>query len=149
MLCEANSSINRWAIIYYMPLYFQAVEEYLIIISGVALLSTLLVVAPSAAICAFAIRKIGSYRKILWVGWTLACLGAGIMLKLDLEVTIPQWIFINIVGGIGIGILLPVMSTCPPSPYILCPLFDLLRNHVLVSCTLETGKGRPFLSIKP
>jgi hypothetical protein len=47
------------------------------------------------------------------------------MLRLDVDVTVPQWIFINIFGGIGIGILLPVMSTCYPSPRILCPLFKL------------------------
>lgn len=103
------SGLNMWAIIYYLPLYFQGVRGYSIIISGVAILPTLLAVAPSAAITGFAIKKIGSYRKILWVGWTLAVLGAGIMLRLDLEITTPQWIFTICVGGIGVGVLLPVM----------------------------------------
>ena len=32
------------------------------------------------------------------------------MLRLDLNITIPQWIFTNCVGGIGVGILLPVLK---------------------------------------
>jgi MFS family permease len=92
-----------------MPLYFQAVKEYSVIVSGVAILPSLVAVAASAAITGFAIRKTGSYRKILWIGWILALLAGGIMLRLDLNTTIPQWVFTNLVGCIGIGILLPVM----------------------------------------
>lgn len=103
------SGLNMWAANYYMPLYFQAVKDYSIIISGVAILPILLAVAPSAAITGFALRKLGSYRKILWVGWTMAVLGAGIMMRLDLNTTIPQWIFTTCLPGIGIGMLMPVM----------------------------------------
>ena len=76
------SGLDMWAIVYYMPLYFQAVKEYSVIVSGVAILPSLVAVAASAAITGFAIRKIGSYRKILWIGWILAVLGCGIMLRL-------------------------------------------------------------------
>lgn len=103
------SGLNMWSISYYMPLFFRGVKGYSVIISAVSVLPTLLVVAPSAAIAGFAMRKIGSYRKVLWAGWVVATLGAGVMIRLDPEMTIPQWIFTNSVGGIGIGLMLPVM----------------------------------------
>jgi hypothetical protein len=103
------SGFNMWGVNYYLPLYFQAVKDYSIIISGVAILPVLLAVAPSAAITGFALKKLGSYRKILWVGWTMSLLGVGIMIRLDLNITIPQWIFTTCLPSIGIGMVIPVM----------------------------------------
>jgi hypothetical protein len=101
--------LSIWACVYYLPLYFQAVKEYSTIISGVAILPSLLSGAPAAALTGFTLKKLGSYRKILWVGWSMAVLGAGIMILLDVDTTIPQWIFTTCVGAIGVGILMPVM----------------------------------------
>jgi hypothetical protein len=101
--------LSIWACVYYLPLYFQAVKEYSTIISGVAILPSLLSCAPAAALTGFALKKLGSYRKILWVGWSMAVSGAGIMIRLDLDITIPQWTFTTCVGAIGVGILMPVM----------------------------------------
>ncbi|KAE8448825.1 hypothetical protein EG329_008827 [Mollisiaceae sp. DMI_Dod_QoI] len=103
------SGFNMWACVYYLPLYFEAVKGFSPILAGVAILPNLLSVAIAAAATGFAIKKFGAYCKIIWIGWALAVLGAGLMLMLDVEITTPQWLFINLVGGLGVGMLLPVM----------------------------------------
>ncbi|KUJ13544.1 MFS general substrate transporter [Mollisia scopiformis] len=103
------SGFDMWACVYYLPLYFEAVHGYSPILAGVAILPTLLSVALAAAVTGFAIRKTGAYRKILWLGWSITVLGSGLMMLLDVHKSPAQWVFIDLVGGLGVGMLLPVM----------------------------------------
>ena len=52
----------------------------------------------------------GHYRWAIWAGWFLATLGTGLLYLLDVNTTIPQWIFINIVSGLGTGMLFPSLA---------------------------------------
>lgn len=103
------SGFNMFACVYYLPIYFEAVKGFPPILAGVTILPCLLSVAIAAAATGFAVKKIGAYRRILWIGWAITILGAGVMLLLGVDTTTSQWVFINLVGGTGIGMLLPVM----------------------------------------
>jgi MFS family permease len=99
-----------WCILYYMPLYFEAVKGYSPIVSGVALFPASFTVAPSAVVIGFLITKTGQYRWSIWLGWTLTTLGVGILHLLDTNTKIPQWIFIDLISGLGLGILFPSLQ---------------------------------------
>ncbi|KAL4895396.1 putative MFS multidrug transporter [Aspergillus ambiguus] len=93
-----------WSALYYLPLYYEAVKGYSPIIAGVALFPSTLTVTPTAAVAGFVITYTGQYYYITYAGWALSTLGFGLLCLLDVDTTIPQWIFLNIVPGIGVGL---------------------------------------------
>lgn len=63
-----------------------------------------------SVITGITITKTGTYKWIIWVGWAMSTLGMGLTVLLDVDTTIPAWIFINIVPGIGFGVLFPSLQ---------------------------------------
>ncbi|OJJ61486.1 hypothetical protein ASPSYDRAFT_148280 [Aspergillus sydowii CBS 593.65] len=96
-----------WCLLYYQPLYYEAVKGYSPIMAGVALFPATFTVAPSAAVVGILVTKFGHYRWAIWTGWTLSTFGLGLLCYMDVDTSIPAFIFINIVPGIGLGLLFP------------------------------------------
>jgi len=94
-----------YGVLYFLPLYFEAVQGYNPIVSGVALFPATLTVAPVSIISGIIITKTGDFHAVTWVGWGASTLGCGIMYLLDVNTTIPQWIFLCLCTGIGLGLL--------------------------------------------
>jgi MFS family permease len=86
-------------------LYFEATKGYNPIITGVALFPATLTVAPASIIAGAIITKAGDFKIINCIAWMIATLGLGVMILLDVDTTIPQWIFLTLCTGIGLGIL--------------------------------------------
>ncbi|MCJ1371476.1 hypothetical protein MMC20_002693 [Loxospora ochrophaea] len=102
--------IILWSILYYMPLYFEGVQSYSPIIAGVSALPQTCTVIPCAMAVGVVAAKTGHYRWALWVGWVLTTFGVGLLYLMATTTTIPQWIFLLLVSGIGIGLLFPAMA---------------------------------------
>jgi hypothetical protein len=99
-----------WSIIYYLPLYYEAVKGYSPIAAGVAAFPETLTVAPAAFVSGIVVAITGRYRWGVWAGWVLTTLGCGLLIILDVETSIPAWIFLNLVPGLGTGILFSAMT---------------------------------------
>lgn len=99
-----------WCNLYYLPLYYEAVKGYTPIVSGIALFPETFTVAPVAAITGIIISKTGRYRWAIWSGWVLAVAGDGLLYLLDVDTSIAAWTFINLVPGLGLGLLFPSLS---------------------------------------
>ncbi|KAL8651755.1 MAG: hypothetical protein Q9226_004560 [Calogaya cf. arnoldii] len=99
-----------WSILYYMPLYYEAVKGFSPIISGVALFPETFTVAPASIVIGILITVTGRYRWAIWSGWVLTVLGTGLLYLLDVDTSTVSWIFINLVGGLGMGMLFPSMA---------------------------------------
>ena len=91
--------------LFYLPLYYQAVLSYSPTISGVALLPQCLVAGLFSAIIGITIARTNTVKPFVLGGWTIYTLGLGLLILLKPSTTIPQWIFINIPSGIGLGCL--------------------------------------------
>lgn len=102
--------IILWAILYFMPLYFEAVKGMGPIMAGVALFPWTFTVAPGAVITGIAIAVTGKYRWANWAGWFLTTFGSGLLIMLKPDTSTPAWIFLNLVGGVGTGMLFPAMA---------------------------------------
>ncbi|KNG46468.1 MFS general substrate transporter [Stemphylium lycopersici] len=102
--------ILLWSILYYLPLYFEAVKGFSPIITGVALFPWTFTVAPAAVITGIAIAVTGTYRWANRAGWLLATLGMGLLILLKPNTSTVSWIFLSLVGGLGTGILFPAMA---------------------------------------
>ncbi|KAL4922005.1 major facilitator superfamily domain-containing protein [Aspergillus aurantiobrunneus] len=122
-----------WCLLYYQPLYYEAVKEYSPIMAGVALFPGTFTVAPSAVVVGILVTMYGHYRWAIWLGWVLSTFGLGLLCYLDVETSIPSWIFINIVSGIGLGLLFPSLgfaiqaSATPDTLAIAVGMFSFFR----------------------
>ncbi|RMZ84492.1 hypothetical protein DV737_g1080, partial [Chaetothyriales sp. CBS 132003] len=88
--------IILWCLLYYQPLYYEAVKGYKPIIAGVALFPATFTVAPMAVVTGISITKLNRYRWSIYAGWAVTTLGCGLLILLDVGTTIPQFIFINL-----------------------------------------------------
>lgn len=109
-----------WALIYFLVLYYLAVKSYSEIISAVAILPETFTVAPAAMIVGIVIAKIQHYRWAVWGGWFLTTLGAGLLIYLHVDSSIPAWVFLNLPIGFGTGMLFPalalsIQASCEPA----------------------------------
>ena len=96
-----------WCLLYYQPLYFEAVKGYSPVVAGVSLFPATFTVAPMAVVTGFLITKLSAYRWAIWTGWAFTTLGCGLLVLLKVDTKIRQWIFIDLISGIGLGILFP------------------------------------------
>ncbi|KAJ5183794.1 hypothetical protein N7492_001410 [Penicillium capsulatum] len=99
-----------WCTLYYLPLYFEAVKEYSPILSGVALFPETFTVAPSGMVVGVLITMTGRYRWAIWLGWALSTIGLGLMCIIKSTTSVYGWILLNIVPGLGLGILFPSLG---------------------------------------
>ena len=98
------------SLLYYLPLYYEAVKELSPTKAGLALFPETFSVAPACIIMGLLVSHTGHYRRGVWAGWLLTTVGAGLLCLLDVNTSTVKWIFLNIVGGVGIGILYSAMS---------------------------------------
>ncbi|KAJ5424556.1 Major facilitator superfamily domain general substrate transporter [Penicillium cf. griseofulvum] len=116
-----------WCALYYLPLYYEAVKEYSPIISGVALFPETFTVAPSGMVAGILITVTGRYR------WAFSTVGLGLMCLIKVNTSMLGWIFLNIVPGLGLGILFPSLgyavqaSTDPENLAIAVAMFSFFR----------------------
>ncbi|KAJ5520953.1 Major facilitator superfamily domain general substrate transporter, partial [Penicillium fimorum] len=122
-----------WCALYYLPLYYEAVKEYSPIISGVALFPETFTVAPSGMVAGVLITVTGRYRWAIWIGWAFSTVGLGLMCLIKVDTSMLGWIFLNIVPGLGLGILFPSLgyavqaSTDPENLAIAVAMFSFFR----------------------
>lgn len=76
----------------------------------VALLPESFTVAPSAIVIGILVTITGGYRWAIWLGLALSILGLGLLCIIDVGTSIPGWIFLNIVPGLGLSILFPCLT---------------------------------------
>ncbi len=101
-------------------LYYQGVKLYSPLTSAVAILPESLTVAPASILVGVVAGMTGHYRWSVWIGWVLTTAGSGLLLLLEPESTVAQWVFLNIPVGIGSGMLftamtLSIQAACEPA----------------------------------
>ncbi|KAI1455402.1 putative multidrug resistance protein fnx1 [Annulohypoxylon moriforme] len=99
-----HSVLSYW-VVYFLPLYFQAVLEATPITSGVDLLPTVVVSMPFAIIAGVGLSKFGRYRPWHFVGVALFAISFGLFSLLDENSTRAYWAGVQCIGAAGAGIL--------------------------------------------
>lgn len=99
-----------WCNLYFLPLYYEAVKGFHPILSGIALFPETFTLAPSAMIIGFLISRTGKYYWAVCLGWLVSTIGLGLLCLLDVETSTVKWIFLNLIGGVGLGMVLPSVA---------------------------------------
>lgn len=99
-----------WCVLYYLPLYYEAVKGYSLIIVGVACFPETFTITPASVFVGVAVSITGRFRWAIWSGWSLTVLGMGLLYLLGPKTSIPAWVFLNLLAGLGIGLLFSSMN---------------------------------------
>ncbi|KAI5799054.1 major facilitator superfamily domain-containing protein [Geopyxis carbonaria] len=102
--------IILWSLLYYLPLYFEAVKGMGPVMAGVAIFPQTFTVAPASVAVGILVTWSGRFRWALWAGWTFTALGMGLMYLINAHTPTWKWILIDLVGGLGTGMLFPSMG---------------------------------------
>jgi hypothetical protein len=104
-----------WSLLYYLPIYYEAVKSYSPIMTGIAVFPETFTVAPACVVVGIITSITGKYKWALWVGWILTVLGMGLLYLQDVHTTTVSWVFLNLVPGLGTGNLFAGMGIAIPS----------------------------------
>ena len=99
-----HSLMTLWAL-YFLPVYFQAVQLATPSQSGVRILPTVLGMLPAAVISAQYLTRTGKYKLLHIVGMVLMAGGMGSFAALEAESHAALWIILQLVASLGNGIL--------------------------------------------
>jgi MFS family permease len=100
------SAASFFIVLYYLPVYFQAVDGISPSESGVRNIPFIIGVALFSIASGFVVGGTGHYAGILLLGSTLITIGGGLMLKLDIGSPSSAWIGYQVILGIGSGMVL-------------------------------------------
>ncbi|PWY89946.1 MFS general substrate transporter [Aspergillus heteromorphus CBS 117.55] len=105
LIAAAHSMATRGSE-YYLPFYFQSVKQASPTKSGVLIIPMMAAASLSDVAVGILIHQTGRYREIIWAGTTLLTLGTGLYIMLGVDTSLGQIIGFEIVGGIGLSLLL-------------------------------------------
>ncbi|KAJ3005277.1 hypothetical protein NUW54_g4410 [Trametes sanguinea] len=93
------------ALIYYIPIYFQATQGASAIGSGVDMLPIVLVIPISAVVTAATVQKFHRYRPQNRVGWVMMVVGFGLLSILTERSSRADYIGLQIPVSVGVGMI--------------------------------------------
>ena len=104
---------SYFTLIYYLPIYFQSIDNVSATDSGVRNLPLILTVSIFTIISGFALRNPKLAIPSIIGGAALAVIGDGLLCTLDIDTSTGKWIGYQILTGVGVGTALQV-------PIIVC-----------------------------
>ena len=108
--CTTIHGLVLACLLYYLPLYYEAVKGMSPVITGLAILPETLTLVPASVITGVIITRTGVYRWAIWMGWIITTIGMGLLMFLDVDTPTQAWIGLNLVIGIGTGLLFGAMG---------------------------------------
>lgn len=90
---------------YYLPLFFQSVQQASPLRSGLLILPLIVTQAIVEIIAGFSIHRSGRYRETIWAGAILMTLGSGLYIMLGTDSSVAMVVGLEIIGGLGPALL--------------------------------------------
>lgn len=97
-----NSCLVFW-VLYFLPVFFQAVLLYSPRRTGVALLPQALLAIPGSIAAGLALAKWGRFKPLHLIGFALLTLGFGLLVLQDRATTIAEWVIYQAIVALGAG----------------------------------------------
>jgi hypothetical protein len=99
---------SYFIVIYYLPIYFQSIDNVSPIESGVRNFALIIPVAIGLIIAGASITKTGVPIPFMVVGSAIATVASGLLYSLDLGSSTGKWIGYQIIGGFAWGLCFQV-----------------------------------------
>ncbi|KAF4912758.1 Efflux pump roqT [Colletotrichum viniferum] len=92
-----------FTLVYYVPLWFQAIQGVTPEQSGVRYLALCLAFILTIFMSGWGVTKTGYYHPFMLAGTVLIAVGAGLLSTLRVQSGAGQWISFQVIAGLGIG----------------------------------------------
>ncbi|GAA5878611.1 hypothetical protein JCM8547_003844, partial [Rhodosporidiobolus lusitaniae] len=132
-------SIVVMAVIYFLPVYFQADKGASPIQSGIDLFPVSFIVAPFAIFTGISVTVTGHYKYQNVAGWSFVTVGLGLFSILKWDSNKAMWASFSVIASIGAGIL--YASTNFP---VLAPLKPAQQPHAMAFYGFVRSFGQVF-----
>ncbi|KAG9016030.1 hypothetical protein FRB90_003791 [Tulasnella sp. 427] len=119
-------SIVATAVIFYLPVYFQASLLQGPIRSGVSFFGNSFLIPPAAIATGITVTVFKVYVPQNYIGWAMTSIGVGLLTTLKVTSPVGHWVGYQIIEGIGFGIL----YSAPQFP-VLAPVKITESAHAL------------------
>lgn len=100
------ASVVTYWILYWLPVYFQAVKGTSIITSGINILPYSCIMIPFSILGGLGVSKLGRYRPFQLIGISLLTISMGLFSLLDAESSTSKWVGFQVIASAGAGLLL-------------------------------------------
>lgn len=91
-------------IVYFLPIWFQAIEGVSALESGIRTIPLVLAISLFSILSGIAVRKLGYFVPMMFVLVVLASIGAGVLTTFTPSTSEGMWIGIQVLYGAGLGI---------------------------------------------
>ncbi|EED21261.1 efflux pump antibiotic resistance protein, putative [Talaromyces stipitatus ATCC 10500] len=93
-----------FSMVYYLPLYFQAILGDSAVLAGAHNLAFIVPAMISVLVAGIIVTNTGMITAVMTVGSAIGALGCGLCSLFGLDTTIGVWIGVQIVAGVGLGL---------------------------------------------
>ena len=97
-----NSALLYW-VMFFLPVYFQAVLLSSPTRAGVQLLPIITIAVPAAIIAVLLLAKWGKYKPLHLGGFAVCTIGLGLFTLLDENSSMAEWVIFQVITGAGSG----------------------------------------------
>ncbi|RSM12918.1 hypothetical protein CEP52_002262 [Fusarium oligoseptatum] len=134
---------HQTLLIYFLPIWFQAIRGDSAVESGIHLLPMVLSLVVASILTGVLTTRVGYYMPFLILGICIAAIGAGVLTCLHVNASAGQWIGYQVLYGFGLG-------ACFQAPNMAAQTV-LPRNEVSIGASLmlfaQTLFGAMFVSV--
>ena len=130
-------------LVYYIPIWFQAIKDVNAIKSGIDTLPLLLSLVVASISAGFLVTKIGYYTPFMIVNSVVMSIGAGLLTTWSPDTMHPKWIGYQFVFGFGLGMGMQQASLAAQA---VLPRKDAPIGIALVMFCQQMG-GAVFVSV--
>ncbi|OAA58988.1 Major facilitator superfamily domain, general substrate transporter [Niveomyces insectorum RCEF 264] len=89
--------------VYYLPIWFQAIQGVSAVQSGIRTLPLVLAMVLLSIVCGGLIARIGYYTPFMLFGICMMAIGAGLLTTLQVHSPAAHWIGYQVIYGLGMG----------------------------------------------
>jgi MFS family permease len=89
--------------VYYLPIYFQAIDGASAVNSGIRLLPMVIPIVIASILVGQLVSRVGYYTPFLIFGVCVTAIGAGMLTTLEVNTNTGKWIGYQILYGFGLG----------------------------------------------
>ncbi|KAL1891208.1 hypothetical protein Sste5346_007842 [Sporothrix stenoceras] len=100
-----NSALLYW-LMFFLPVYFQAVLGSSPTRSGVQVLPAIVVGVPAAIVAVLLLTKFGKYKPLHLFGFAVNTIGLGLLTLLDEKSSMAAWVIFQMIVAAGSGFVL-------------------------------------------
>jgi MFS family permease len=130
-------------IVYYLPIWFQAVKGTSAFESGIRMIPTVLSLVVSSIISGQITTRIGYYVPSMIVSPVIASIGAGLLTTLNQDTGHAMWIGYQVLFGFGLGLAMQITSLAAQA---VLPREDVSIGTAVMFFSQQLG-GAIFVSV--